>query len=71
VDVLVTAKGGGVGGQAGAVRMGLSRAIIRFNPELRPALRKKWLSDPRFPYERNARSTARRAHASASSSTKR
>ena len=40
VDVLVTAKGGGVGGQAGAVRMGLARAISRFNPELRPALRK-------------------------------
>jgi len=40
VDVLVTAHGGGVGGQAGAVRMGLSRAISRFNPELRPALRK-------------------------------
>jgi small subunit ribosomal protein S9 len=40
VDVVVTAHGGGVGGQAGAVRMGLSRAISRFNPELRPALRK-------------------------------
>ena len=40
VDVVVTANGGGVGGQAGAVRMGLSRAISRFNPELRPALRK-------------------------------
>jgi small subunit ribosomal protein S9 len=39
VDVMVTANGGGVGGQAGAVRMGLSRAISRFNPELRPALR--------------------------------
>jgi small subunit ribosomal protein S9 len=39
VDVMVTAKGGGVGGQAGAVRMGLSRAIARFNPELRPSLR--------------------------------
>ena len=39
VDVVVTANGGGVGGQAGAVRMGLSRAIARFNPELRPALR--------------------------------
>ncbi len=39
VDVVVTANGGGVGGQAGAVRMGLSRAISRFNPELRPALR--------------------------------
>ena len=40
VDVMATAKGGGVGGQAGAVRMGLSRAISRFNPELRAALRK-------------------------------
>jgi small subunit ribosomal protein S9 len=33
------ANGGGVGGQAGAVRMGLSRAISRYNPELRPSLR--------------------------------
>ena len=40
VDVVVTAHGGGAGGQSGAVRMGLSRAISRFNPELRPALRK-------------------------------
>lgn len=39
VDVVATAKGGGVGGQSGAVRMGLSRAISRYNPELRPALR--------------------------------
>jgi small subunit ribosomal protein S9 len=40
IDVMVRAHGGGVGGQAGAVRMGLSRAIARFNPELRAALRK-------------------------------
>ena len=33
-------KGGGVGGQSGAVRMGLSRALSMLNPELRPALRK-------------------------------
>jgi small subunit ribosomal protein S9 len=39
VDVVATAKGGGVGGQSGAVRMGLARAISKFNPELRPALR--------------------------------
>ena len=39
VDVVITANGGGVGGQAGAVRMGLSRAISRYNPELRPSLR--------------------------------
>ena len=37
---MATAKGGGVGGQSGAVRMGLSRAISRFNAELRPSLRK-------------------------------
>ncbi len=40
VDVAATVKGGGVGGQAGAVRMGLSRALALFNPELRPGLRK-------------------------------
>ncbi len=40
VDVRATVKGGGVGGQAGAVRMGLSRALSKLNPELRPALRK-------------------------------
>ena len=40
VEVVATVKGGGVGGQAGAVRMGLSRALSVFNPELRPALRK-------------------------------
>jgi small subunit ribosomal protein S9 len=40
VDVMSTVKGGGAGGQAGAVRMGLSRALSLFNPELRVALRK-------------------------------
>ena len=40
VDVEVTAKGGGAGGQSGAVRMGLSRALSLLNPELRPGLRK-------------------------------
>ncbi len=40
VDVMATVKGGGVGGQAGAVRMGLSRALSIFNPELRVPLRK-------------------------------
>jgi small subunit ribosomal protein S9 len=39
LDVKAQVKGGGVGGQAGAVRMGLSRALALFNPELRPALR--------------------------------
>jgi small subunit ribosomal protein S9 len=40
VDVVATVNGGGVGGQSGAVRMGLSRALSIFNPELRPGLRK-------------------------------
>ena len=40
VEVRAQVKGGGVGGQAGAVRMGISRALSKLNPELRPALRK-------------------------------
>ncbi|MBI3670172.1 MAG: 30S ribosomal protein S9, partial [Acidobacteria bacterium] len=38
IDVMATVKGGGAGGQAGAVRMGLSRALARFNAELRAGL---------------------------------
>ena len=40
VEVKAQVKGGGVGGQSGAVRMGLSRALALLNPDLRPALRK-------------------------------
>jgi small subunit ribosomal protein S9 len=40
VDVVATVNGGGVGGQSGAFRMGLSRALALFNPELRSGLRK-------------------------------
>ena len=40
VDVMATVNGGGVGGQSGAIRMGLSRALSIFNPDLRPGLRK-------------------------------
>lgn len=40
MDVSATANGGGIGGQSDAVRMGLSRALSVFNPDLRPALRK-------------------------------
>jgi len=39
LDVRATVNGGGVGGQAGAVRMGLSRALSLFNPDLRQGLR--------------------------------
>jgi len=39
LDVSATVNGGGVGGQSGAVRMGLSRALSIFNPDLRLGLR--------------------------------
>lgn len=39
-DVMATVKGGGLSGQAGAVRHGISRALSLYEPELRPALKK-------------------------------
>ncbi|MBL4616422.1 MAG: 30S ribosomal protein S9 [Robiginitomaculum sp.] len=38
-DVIATAKGGGLSGQAGAVRHGISKALILFEPALRPPLK--------------------------------
>ena len=38
-DILINASGGGVHGQVGAVRLGIARALIIFNPELRTRLR--------------------------------
>jgi small subunit ribosomal protein S9 len=38
-DLLVTTAGGGIAGQAGAVRLGISRALCEFNNELRPKLK--------------------------------
>jgi small subunit ribosomal protein S9 len=40
VDVKVNVHGGGLTGQSGAIRMGIARAIIKLNPEARPALKK-------------------------------
>lgn len=40
LDVTVTVRGGGLSGQADAIRHGISRALTRFNPELRPTLKK-------------------------------
>ena len=40
-DMMVTVAGGGLSGQAGAVRHGLSKALTYFEPELRPALKKE------------------------------
>ena len=42
-DILATVEGGGVNGQAGAVRLGISRALVAFNAELRKALKKDGL----------------------------
>ncbi|MDP6707955.1 MAG: 30S ribosomal protein S9 [Alphaproteobacteria bacterium] len=39
-DVVCTVKGGGLSGQAGAVRHGISRALINYEPGLRPVLKK-------------------------------
>ena len=40
VDVVVNIYGGGKTGQAGAIRHGITRALIEFRPELRPELKK-------------------------------
>jgi len=39
-DIWCTVKGGGKSGQAGAIRHGIARALLQYNPELRPILRK-------------------------------
>ena len=39
-DVLILSSGGGVAGQAGAARLGISRALVEFNAELRGRLKK-------------------------------
>jgi small subunit ribosomal protein S9 len=50
VDVFIRATGGGLTGQAGAAKMGIARALIKLNPDLRPALKKEGLltRDPRM-----------------------
>ena len=49
-DIVCTVAGGGVTGQAGAIRHGLSRALLVYNPELRPVLKKAGFltRDPRM-----------------------
>ena len=42
-DILATVAGGGVNGQAGAVRLGIARALVASNAELRKALKKDGL----------------------------
>ena len=49
-DVLVNVHGGGTTGQAGAIRHGISRALLQYDAELRPALKKAGFltRDPRM-----------------------
>ena len=42
-DVWVNVKGGGISGQAGAIRHGIARALCKANPDHRPALKVKGL----------------------------
>jgi small subunit ribosomal protein S9 len=48
-DVLATTSGGGIAGQAGALRLGIARALLKYDVELRANLRKAGLltRDPR------------------------
>ncbi|HRJ25921.1 MAG TPA: 30S ribosomal protein S9 [Fimbriimonadaceae bacterium] len=39
-DVSIATKGGGITGQAGAVRLGIARALVEYDPELRKELRR-------------------------------
>ncbi len=39
-DITVTVRGGGMSGQAGAIRHGITRALMEYNSELRPTLRR-------------------------------
>lgn len=49
-DILVNVAGGGPAGQAGAIRHGITRALMEFNADLRPALKQAGLvtRDPRI-----------------------
>jgi len=49
-DVFVNVKGGGLTGQAGAIRHGISRALLKFDENMRPTLKKEGFltRDPRM-----------------------
>ena len=49
-DIVVNVNGGGVSGQAGAIRHGISRALLQYDAELRPQLKKAGFltRDPRM-----------------------
>ena len=39
-DVIATVEGGGGNGQAGAIRLGIARALVQYNEDMRPSLRR-------------------------------
>jgi small subunit ribosomal protein S9 len=55
VDILLTTKGGGTRGQAGAVRHGLANALARWDPALKPVLRRCACASARAQRARSAR----------------
>lgn len=55
-DVLATVSGGGISGQAGAIRLGIARALCEFNVENRPKLKKEGM------LTRDARSKERKKY---------
>src|SRR5450432_3994527 len=57
VDISVNVCGGGMSGQAGAIRHGISRALLKLNPDYRPALKKAGF------LTRDARSVERKKYA--------
>jgi small subunit ribosomal protein S9 len=48
-DIMATTDGGGMSGQAGALRLGIARALVHYNQELRPKLKRSGFltRDPR------------------------
>ena len=60
-DILATVAGGGVHGQAGALRLGIARALVGFNAELRRQLKKDGLlvSDARVKERKKLRAGGR------------
>lgn len=50
LDVICTARGGGLSGQAGAIELGIARALLRMNEDFRKALKKEGVlaRDPRM-----------------------
>ncbi|MGB9791033.1 MAG: 30S ribosomal protein S9, partial [Thermacetogeniaceae bacterium] len=49
-DVIANVHGGGISGQAGAIRLGIARALVKADPSLRPTLKKAGFltRDPRM-----------------------